>query len=106
MAVRPLQDYVLVRLDPLPQKSGAILLLHGGRVRTATVERVGPGRWVGSHRAPVGVEPGEKVAFFRENLETLQGKQVTRIVAELDENTALIRSNDILFAFHGEAHFE
>jgi len=108
--VVPLRDWIVVKLDPLPGVSkGGIILPEGTsgmeRIRTGTVLRVGPGtwRWLKKEkkdvRVPVGVEPGEGVAFFRENLEHQQGKQVTAIVQELEEDTGMIRASDILYAF-------
>lgn len=86
-------------MDPLPEKEGSIFLPNKGRVRTATVLRVGPGRPVGSRRVPVGVERGERVAFYREHLEHQQGKQIVAALRELGEDLGLIRGPDILFAF-------
>jgi co-chaperonin GroES (HSP10) len=94
---------MLVELDPLPEKKGSIFLVGSGaeRLRTATVLRVGPGRWRGnsSTRVPVGVEPGEKVAFWRENLEHQAGKQVMGVLADLGDNLGLIRATDVLYAY-------
>jgi co-chaperonin GroES (HSP10) len=103
MGVRPLHDWILVDLDPIPETSvqGIILVGAGAqRVRTGTVKRAGPGRR--RHNGtlvPMSVECGEKVAFFRENLEHQQGKSITAIVQELEENTGLIREPDVLVAF-------
>lgn len=68
-------------------------------VRTGTVKAIGRGRKVEHHRAPVGVEPGEKIAFFRWHMEHKTGKQITAMMEGLEEGTALIRASDILFAF-------
>lgn len=111
MHVVPLHDWMVVKLDPLPGVSkGGIVLPEGTsgmeRVRTGKVLRVGPGKWRWSKaerksvRTPVGVEVGEGVAFFRENLEHQQGKQVTAIIQELEEDTGMIRAADVLYAFH------
>lgn len=94
---------MLVRLDPLPEKSGSIFLVGSGeeRLRTATVLRVGPGRWEGdaSKRVPIGVEPGEKVAFWRENLEHQAGKQMMGVLADLGEDLGMIRARDVLYVY-------
>lgn len=100
--IRPLGNRVLVRLDPIPERSGSIVMLASDamRVRTGTVLRVGPGSYPfnSSTRTPVDVRVGERVAFFREHLEHKQGKQVTQILSELEENTGLLREPDILFS--------
>lgn len=100
---RPHNDLILVDLDPLPKvTSGGIHLpddAPGQRIRTGTVLRVGPGKWKGSRRDPIGVEPGEKVAFLRWHLEHQTGKTVTGFLATLGENLGLIRGLDVLFAF-------
>lgn len=100
MNVTPLHDWVLVKLDPLPeeQKVGSIFVLDSGaeRVRTATVVRVGRGRKhpkTGAYIPVLGVERGMKIAFFREHLEHLQGKQ---ILSRLEDGYALMRDEDIL----------
>ena len=98
--LRPLNDYILVKLDPLPETpAGSIILIGSGeeRLRTGVVLRVGPGRWMGSVRAPVDVVPGDKVAFWRENLEHQQGKKVTAILQDLEEGVGLLRAPDILY---------
>lgn len=101
--ITPQHDWLLVRLDPLPTHSGLIQLLHGGRVRTGTVQKVGPGKRLKSGlRVPLDVASGEKIAFYRENLEHQQGKELTRITMELDAHTALLRESDVLFVLQEE----
>lgn len=99
MDVRPLNDWVLLQLDPLPeeQKVGSIFVPDSGaeRVRTARVVSVGPGRRnpKTGERIPFFVVPGMKVAFFREHLEHQQGRQ---ILARLEDGYGLIRAMDVL----------
>lgn len=109
MGWTPKQDVVLVKLDPLKDETRAgIIILKDTTaqiVRTGTVLAVGPGRLSKKtgERVPVGVEPGERVAFLRWHLEHQQGKQITRrLLEELGENIGMIRGPDILFAFTGE----
>lgn len=92
--IRPLHDWLVVAMDPLPESHGSILLVHGGRVRTGTVLRTGPGKKAADTYAPLDVAVGDKVAFFRENLEHKQGRT---LLTYTDENTALIRATDVLF---------
>jgi co-chaperonin GroES (HSP10) len=101
--IRPLHDWVLVKMDPLPVQHGAILLIQDNTVnviRTGTVQKVGPGKKVGNgKRAPVGVEPGEKIAFLRWHLEHKPGQAVQRLLEDLGDDLGLIRGADILYAF-------
>lgn len=97
--MKPLHDWILVRLEPLPEKIGSLFTLHGDRVRTAVVLDVGPGvHKPGSNtRVPVGVDKGERVAFFREHLEHKQGKQLVSALKEVGDDLGLIRATDVLF---------
>lgn len=45
----------------------------------------------------MGVQEGDRVCFFRENFETQQGKEVMRVVQQLEDNVGMIRRDDILF---------
>ena len=102
--MRPLHDWLVVKLDKLPEKIGSIFVdgTAAERMRTATVLRVGPGKYLPgtSVRAPIEVQAGDKVAFFREHLEHQQGKQITRaLLSELDGDIGLIREPDVLYAW-------
>lgn len=104
MSLRPLSDYILVRIDPLPEetKGGIVLVADNSvsNVRSGTVLRVGPGRVNNrGHRIPIGVEPGERVAFLRWHLEHQSGKRITSFLAGLGEDLGLIRGPDVLFAY-------
>ncbi len=112
MNVNPQKDNVLVEMDVLKDetRNGVIILKDttAQRVRVATVLSVGPGKRdpkTGA-RIPVGVERGERVAFFRWNQEHLQGKQLQRVFGELGDNVALVNESDILFAFSGDLKVE
>ncbi|WP_394831793.1 hypothetical protein LVJ94_35285 [Pendulispora rubella] len=105
--IRPLHDWVLVRLDPLSEMCGSLYAPSAARVRTATVLRVGPGKVVGIGRAPVGLEPGDRVAFYREHLEHLPGQAVRRILSEHGEDeVGMLRAPDVLFAFEAKGRFQ
>jgi len=96
--IRPLHDWLLVKMDPIPEKVGSLFTVHGDRVRQAVVLSVGPGRVRSDGgRIPVGVEKGERVAFYRENLEHQQGKQLVAMLKDLGDDLGLIRASDILF---------
>lgn len=102
MRVRPLSDFVLVEMEPLPQQVGSIILPADNtvaRIRFGRVIDVGPGRWFKktNARVPTDLNPGDRVAFYRENLEHQQGKQVQGHMAEIGDNIGLIRVPDVLF---------
>ena len=113
MHVRPLKDWLVVKLDPIQEMTASGLLAlpqsTSGveRQRTATVLRVGPGRRLESKKGtvvvPIDLLPGDKVIFFRENLEHQQGKEVLRILQELEEDTGMIRADDVLLVQRGGA---
>ena len=99
MKLRPLNDWVLVKCEVIPEKIGNIFLPHGTRMRTGEVLAVGPGRVYKDqkHRTPPDVTVGERVAFFRETLETQQGKTIVGVLQDLGDDLGLIRASDILF---------
>lgn len=100
--LRPLHDWLLVKVDPPREKVGSLFAPGGdaGRVRTAVVLRKGPGRALpNGHREPIAIEPGDHVAFFREHQEHLQGKQLGSLLQELGESLAIIRLPDVLFTW-------
>jgi co-chaperonin GroES (HSP10) len=105
--LRPLHDWLLIELEPLPEdKVGAIHVIGSAlqRVRAGKVLRVGPGRTQPGRvpgRIPVDVVVGERVAFFRENFETQQGKQVAHVLEQFG-NVGLIRETSILYKWVGE----
>ena len=105
--VRPLHDWLVVRLDPLPEKTRGGIILPTDvemRQRTGTVLRIGPGRrrWSDvlerEYLVPNDLEPGEKVVFFREHLEHQQGKALVGVMQELEEGTGLLRVDDVLWS--------
>lgn len=105
MRVRPLHDQVLVMCEPLKEEfyEGILVSMpHQQRVRHGRVIAVGPG--VKSYRTgkyrPLDVGLGARVAFFRENMETLNGKQIVRAMQDLSDrlgaDVALIPESSIL----------
>jgi len=98
MTFRPFGDYVLVRLEEL-QERGPIFLPNGTRIRLGQVLSIGPGRWgKGGNRIPNELTVGERVAFFRENLEHRPGKQLHSALTYLvADDVGLLREPDVLF---------
>lgn len=97
MKVRPLQDWVILRLFDEEKLSTVIHVLSENRTRKGEVLAVGPGRRRGKRFIPTQVQPGDIAAFFIGNLRTKQGKQLTSVVSELVDGTGMIREEDILF---------
>lgn len=107
VGVRPLHDWLLVKLEPLPEKTrGGIILpsANEARQRVGRILRAGPGRrrWSRTLQRhflePLDVEVGERVVFYREHLEHQQGKSLVGVLQELEPDTGLIRPMDILFS--------
>ncbi len=99
--IRPLHDWILVRLDPFKtERNGLWVSEDSQKVRTATVIRSGPGKPTGaSGHVPTGVQEGDRVAFFRWHQEHQQGKQLKGVLSELGDNIGLVRAPDILCAW-------
>jgi co-chaperonin GroES (HSP10) len=96
--IRPLGDVLLVKLDPEIAR-GPLARVTPARVRTGVVLEVGPGRR-SAHggRIPIGVVPGERVAFFREHMDTRQGRALGAALAHVGEALVLLRVADVLLA--------
>jgi co-chaperonin GroES (HSP10) len=109
MRVRPLRDWLVLQLEPLPKTSPGGIILEGTtqveRQRVGKVLRVGPGnrRWSDTLEReivePVGIEVGDRVAFFREHLEHQQGKALLK---QLEDDTGMIRAMDVLYVLPKE----
>lgn len=99
MKVRGLRDVVVVKLDPVREQTGSIILPgKENRIRTGVVQSTGPGREKRNGvREPTGVEPGERVAFLEMNLDTPKGKQLSATLQELGDDLGIIQDRDILF---------
>lgn len=91
--IRPINDWLVVKLDEDKKVRGELLLVRGDRVRTGTVLSVGPGRQYSDEYVPTEVAPGDKVAFFRENLEHASGKV---ILQHMEDGKCMLRESDIL----------
>ncbi len=99
---RPLQDTVLVALEPEQELSPAGLTLSAlehHSFRTGVVVAVGPGKAAkkSSLRTPVGVEPGERIAFSSGVYQTKAGEQTRAAVQHaVGQDQVLVRGSDIL----------
>lgn len=106
--VRPLNDLVIVKVDPPEKKVGSLLLPNPEHapMRKGTVLRVGPGRRKLKRRGkkdtvytPTQVKPGDRIVFFAAATGTKQGKQ---LAYSLPDDEDMIREEDILFVFEGD----
>lgn len=109
MNVRPFSDWVVVRIDPMPNQIGSVIVPDSYRARdthTATVVSVGPGKPLSNGaRRPLEVVPGDRVCFHRWNLEHKSGQAVGHVLEEMGPDVAMIREPDILFVWpQGEDH--
>lgn len=99
--VRPLNDWIVVRLDkPSEAKKDGLWVpaSQEDRVRTGVIIKTGPGRTSKKGKLiPMEAAPGMKVAFFRENFETMHGKTLIGFLRQLDENIGIIQERDILY---------
>ena len=104
MNLRVLRDRVVLKLDPVPEIRGSIIIPNQDhRIRTGVVQSTGPGREKkNGTREPTDVQPGERVAFLYMNLEHSQGEQITKALQELGEDLVSIQDRDILFAIEGD----
>lgn len=101
--IRPLQDWVLVELEPEQSRvrESGLILTGEDPVRYAKVLSAGPGRRYGKKQRLVRTEvkPGERVCFFVAALQTQQGKA---IVHQLPDNQGLIKESDVLGVIEGD----
>jgi len=100
--ITPVNDWVLVKMDPFPEKKGSIIVLEDSTaniIRTGTVMAVGKGKTTPEGRVRPDVECGEKVAFLRWHLEHKTGKQITSFLEGMGDDLGLIKAADILFAY-------
>lgn len=109
MDVRPMNDWVLVRVDPMAKTIGSIVIPDAFSARdthTATVLKVGPGKVLPNGvRRPLEVEVGDRVCFHRWNLEHKSGQAVGHVLEEVGPDVALVKESDILFVWPpGEEH--
>jgi len=110
MKIRPLNDWVLVQMDPEDNKVSGGLLVRPDIalttiLRTGVVKAVGPGPVAkkGSDTyldktVPTGLEPGDGVVFNRVIASMTKTAEALH-QAVLSENEALIRPNDILLVY-------
>lgn len=112
--LRPLSDVCVVRLLERQSYSDLIAIpdsvAENQPLQKAVIVRVGPGRdkiiKAGSTKTkfvPTMVKPGDHVVFYTAILGTRQGKALGHV---MEDGEAIIREEDILFAFDGDLKVE
>lgn len=106
--ISPRGDRIAVELEPSKPPSTIIHLINDERLRVGKVIAVGAGAYLrkSGARRSMDVAVGERVVFFREQLLTSNGKQVTRLMQEHGDNQALIHIDDVLFAIEPGADLD
>jgi chaperonin GroES len=100
MNVQPINDWILVALDPIEDHVGIIYLPAGVDHRKATVLATGPGKLLPNGvLQPTDVVVGERVVFNRAHGEHLQGKKLLHL---LGGDKLLIKPEDVLFVMNEE----
>ena len=104
--MKPLNDWILVALEPLPTQVGSIILPSGGHVYKAKVLAVGSGKPTEYGRNPVDLSPGDRVAFLRWHAEHQQGKQIRHTLdGHGEKDLLLIKPEDVLLVLEeGDPH--
>jgi co-chaperonin GroES (HSP10) len=103
MKVVPKNDWLLVRFKKGPDTvgTGPIIRPSGSHIWQGEVLAAGPGKLSSKgKRIPLDVKVGDRVAFFRENLEHQQGRQVQSILFDMGEDICLIQEDAVLFVIN------
>ncbi len=102
--IQPLNDWILVEMDPIETVIGSIIVPEGVDHRKATVLATGPGKELKNGvRQPTDVEVGDRVVFNRAHGEHGTGKAIR---SELGGGKLLIKPADILFVYQGHVVVE
>jgi co-chaperonin GroES (HSP10) len=98
--IRPINDWILVKMDPVETRVGSIYVPDGVDHYKATVVSSGPGKELSTGvRQPTELVPGDRVVFSRAHGEHKQGKLLLQM---LGSDHLLIKPSDVLFAFEGD----
>jgi len=108
MNFRPLNDSIVVAVDPIPEKRGLLFRVEDKSIFTGTVLAVGPGKYAkkGHRRIDTGVVVGDRVAFHRWHAELKNGRAISSILEDCykgHERVALVRPEDMQGVLEGEA---
>jgi co-chaperonin GroES (HSP10) len=96
--IRPLGDWIVVHLNRPAESKIWVPPSQEDRIRTGVILQTGPGRTSKKGKLiPMEAQKGMKVAFFRENFETMHGKTLIGFLRQLDEDIGIIQERDILY---------
>jgi co-chaperonin GroES (HSP10) len=100
MTLRPLNDCILVALEPIDTQIGSIVIPGGVYFRRAIVLATGPGTELpDGRREPTGVTPGDRIVFHRAHGEHGPGRAVLK---HLGGEMLLLKADDVLVIYEGE----
>lgn len=100
MKVRPLQDRVLIELEPEKGTTlGGIVRVGHDPVRTGHVRAVGPGKLYRDRFVPTELSPGDRVCFFQANIETQAEAQLH---FRMPDGHVLLPETAVLGVLHGD----
>lgn len=108
MNIQPLHDWLIIELEPAPERKGCIILPDPDNepLRIGKVLRAGPGRQHPNSNAfrPMMVKEGDRVVFPMAVTECGSGRNITHA---LDDNKLrMIRETDIFFVVEGNLRIE
>ena len=104
--VRPLRDLLIVKMDKPPEPKADTLWVPSSqetRERTGRIIATGPGKVSRKGKLiPMELKIGMRIAFFRENFETSQGKLIMGVLGKLEEDVGILQERDILWEIVGD----
>jgi co-chaperonin GroES (HSP10) len=114
IAIRPLGDMLLVLREKRAETLRGLIRpptdSSASSIRTGIVLRVGPGIFTKKgKRAPVGIEPGERVVFHVWHVELKAGRALRKALAnhvDDDLDICMIHPKDVLMVITGDHTLE
>jgi co-chaperonin GroES (HSP10) len=101
--LRPLNDVVVVEMEPAVDRSHLIHSIQENNVRVGRVLAVGAGKCFDDGYRPTEVKVGERVAFIYLVKMTHNGRRLAEILDAVEgKDCVAIRELDILFVLEGE----
>ena len=104
--LRPLNDTVIVSVEPIPEKRGSVILLDKDKsFFTGLVLAVGPGKWARKlaedevdRRQPMDIKVGDRVVFHAWHIELKNGQAISSAIEDHypeHDRVAILRPEDI-----------
>jgi len=95
MSLRPLNDYLVVTVEPEVKTFGSIVLVGPQLIRKGVVLSVGRGRqYCDGVYKPSEVKVGDRIAFLAASTDSAQGRQNAKV---LEDGHVILRETDVLF---------